>query len=1282
MSLHRLPETSNERESEVSRMIKILHTGDIHLGDLSGPVKDGKNARREDTLRCMRTIAETAAREMPNMTIIAGDLFNRSRVWADTALDDIDAAISDFIRPLCRSSEQVILLFGTQNHDNPKAFNTLRHLTEDLRNLTIYTSPEVETLNTSAGSVQILAMPGFDKGRLRAFIPDADAETENRNATTLVNEIILGLSAEARKTTPDARILVAHYTVAGCESESGQTFLAGQDVVILPQTIDSAGVTLACLGHIHRPQRLTCRTPAYYCGSPNQLTFNDEGMRHGFYIHEIYGDQVMTRQIYTPERRHLTVRMTGEQIAEFIATGHVEGVPEDARNAILRIIYKATKEQDKQLNRAALQTELLQTYGAFHVADFKRDENEDLILADSNAEDGPKEMLHRYLAADETLGRADIARIEALAEPIIRAADDGREADRHAGAFTPMRIEVKNYRSYKRAEFDFTDIHMAMVNGQNGVGKSSLFMDAIADCLYEQSREGAIGEWLRVGEKKGAIIFEFKMGGGHYRVARTRTASGKGTLALARKDLETGEWQNLSDTTMRLTQEAINRVIGMDCQTFCSIALIRQDAYGLFLEAGSDQRMEVLSNLLNLGLYGRAEEIAKTRATEQRRIIAQTNDRMNVLDEQIRERDVIESQLRAAKTQKELKAVQTAVVESAIKAAEREEALRQEKVRQADEKAREAAKLDAQAADKESELAKQKAERENASALAAMAGKASEAAESIKQARGELETLAQFETALTAKKEQIKALTAMESRLEAELKKIDREMQEHNSMMACAGKIEDAAAEIEKIRTRRAELAPKIAEFDAAAEQVGKLRQRMTDFLADSRVRVGKLKNQIETAEGKAALLVSGNCPIAETASCAFLQDAQAAKTKLQNLTVQITEMKAADRKEYDKITAALTDAQTRMDAAGDPRAESADLDKKERAAAPRAALIGKLTAARAAIEKLRADAREKSLTLMQTQNEQNEVCDEIKPLLEKTRRAAELREIVKNAEPTARLQAQCAAAEATVKALTVTIDLLTKDAQKRRQEADAARQAAQTMRDSIPPCTNELENLRRSKRAAESEAEELTHRIGGLQAKLDGIEDAKDQWEDYRDQKKDAARKLTDYQTLTAAFGLDGIQYTIIRSTVPEIQSRANTILSAMTGGRMAVEFRTERETTTKKTVNTLDVWINNLTGISRPYASHSGGEKVKIALAVTLGLADVKAHRAGVQLGMLWIDEPPFLDSDGTEAYADALASMAERNPGMRILAISHDPQLKARFPQNITVTAGENGSEVTIG
>lgn len=33
--------------------MKVLHTADTHLGDLTGPTKDGQNLRRLDTLRCM-----------------------------------------------------------------------------------------------------------------------------------------------------------------------------------------------------------------------------------------------------------------------------------------------------------------------------------------------------------------------------------------------------------------------------------------------------------------------------------------------------------------------------------------------------------------------------------------------------------------------------------------------------------------------------------------------------------------------------------------------------------------------------------------------------------------------------------------------------------------------------------------------------------------------------------------------------------------------------------------------------------------------------------------------------------------------------------------------------------------------------------------------------------------------------------------------------------------------------------------------------------------------------
>lgn len=607
-------------------MIKILHTGDIHLGSLTGPEKNGINLRREDTLRCMDEIVQTAREERPDLTIIAGDLFNRSRVWADTALDDVRDAVERLLRPLCECSGHVVLLFGTANHDNPKAFENIFTVTNDLDNLNVDTAPALYRLRCNDGSwVQIMSVPGFDKGRLRTFCPGMDKETENFNATALINDTIMGLAGRCDKSIPT--IMTAHYTVAGAEADNGSTFLAGQDVVVLPATIDAAGVDLACLGHIHRPQKIACNTPAYYCGCINELTFNDEATRHGFYIHTMDGHGIVKSEFHELEssRKHYTMRIDRPQIMQFIADGTLNIAADQVYGKIVRVRYSCTSEEEKALNKAELQQKLMQM-GAFYISDILPEDVEELDAKDQLTEhDGPTEALSRWLDLNN-VEPWQKARLMELAAPIIAKADHGMDDGHSTGAFLPISIEVKNYRSYTDAAFSFEPVHMAMVNGANGVGKSSLFMDAIADCLYEQTRKEDIGGWVREGTKSGSIIFTFAMGEKKYRVVRTRTASGRGTLALQCFDAENQEWADGSDTTMRLTQAKIERLLGMDCNTFCSIALIRQDAYGLFLDADSDRRMEVLSALLGLDLYNRMAEITAVESKEQRRTIASAKD--------------------------------------------------------------------------------------------------------------------------------------------------------------------------------------------------------------------------------------------------------------------------------------------------------------------------------------------------------------------------------------------------------------------------------------------------------------------------------------------------------------------------------------------------------------------------------------------------------------------------------------------------------------------------------
>ena len=64
---------------------------------------------------------------------------------------------------------------------------------------------------------------------------------------------------------------------------------------------------------------------------------------------------------------------------------------------------------------------------------------------------------------------------------------------------------------------------------------------------------------------------------------------------------------------------------------------------------------------------------------------------------------------------------------------------------------------------------------------------------------------------------------------------------------------------------------------------------------------------------------------------------------------------------------------------------------------------------------------------------------------------------------------------------------------------------------------------------------------------------------------------------------------------------------------------------------------------------------------------------------MGMLFIDEAPFLDQDGTEAYVDALEAIRNRYPDTKIMAITHDENFKARFSQSVTVIKTDDGSKV---
>jgi exonuclease SbcC len=102
--------------------------------------------------------------------------------------------------------------------------------------------------------------------------------------------------------------------------------------------------------------------------------------------------------------------------------------------------------------------------------------------------------------------------------------------------------------------------------------------------------------------------------------------------------------------------------------------------------------------------------------------------------------------------------------------------------------------------------------------------------------------------------------------------------------------------------------------------------------------------------------------------------------------------------------------------------------------------------------------------------------------------------------------------------------------------------------------------------------------------------------------------------------------------------------------------------------------------TGTSRPTASLSGGEGFLASLSLALGLSDVvQSHLGGVRLDAIFIDEGfGTLDSETLEL---AMKTLAELRVGGRIVGIiSHVPELRDQIAHRLLITKSPEGSEIS--
>lgn len=736
-------------------------------------------------------------------------------------------------------------------------------------------------------------------------------------------------------------------------------------------------------------------------------------------------------------------------------------------------------------------------------------------------------------------------------------------------------------------------------------------------------------------------------------------------------------------------------ILGMDSFTFKSCALIMQDQYGLFLQAKPEERVEVLGTLLGLGVYQIMEKIAFDKAKINGAKGRELNQEVDVHNRTIAEFGSPDEELEVCRTelaghenslqlkiaerdkQKLILANQQAAAERRAKLLASITTLKSKKTATEQSRATQQAIIDSSAiilegkAEIEEKVAEHnsllKRELELAGESALYSSKKQEAENLAKQAVTEQETIDAYKARIEQKNRELSLAQPTDQdsvvKEKAELytqKKTELDEMQEKAVVYQKAKTEHAAAVF-----RHDEITRK---FDTEKQS------------ADEQKRV---------LEKKVEILSESGCVDIDNAHCKFLQDAIEAKEELAALDEIYVDIAARRETELAKTKLEVDEKLSAMNAIEFDAEVLSTLQKECAALLPYVSQLEVIKQREGKIALLEADIKHLQSNILEAEKRLDEVKTE-GMVAEKERDLyadafsihAKVQSEIVSLEPWLEKEKQLPVAEernltAKNRVLELTEELLNIDTDIAEKQEEA---------DKDNDVLGSIEELENAVGKMDAEVDELNSlitekqkEVGALQQKSGQITKLKKEIKGLQERQAEYARETADYGTLKDAFSQSGVPHQIIRSIIPQLTTTSNTILGQMTGGKMGVEFRLERLQKNGKEKASLDIFIEEYGKSVLPYLSKSGGEKVKSSLSVILALAEIKSSSSGIQLGMLFIDEPPFLDGDGIQAYCDALETIQVRYLDIKIMAITHDPTMKARFPQNLDVVKTEHGSKV---
>ena len=390
-------------------MIRILHFADLHMGvenySRIDPATGISNCLL-DFQAALDEVVEFALGNHVDLVLFCGDAY-KTRDPSQTHQREFARRINR----LAASGIQVFLLVG--NHDLPNAVGRATAVeifdTLTVHNVTVASQPDIYSIKTREGIIQIAALPWWRRNALlsREETRHLSIEDIKQRLEANLNEIIQSHIARLDPGLP--AIMAAHISLSHASPGSERTMILGQDPALPLSSMASPAFDYVALGHIHRNQVLSHYPPVVYPGSLQRINFSDEEDTKGFYVVDIEpeksrGERIAFNFHPSKARRFLTIRVNvshndPDPTATILKS--IARQERDIKDAIVRVQINIAEHVDGLVQEQEIHRALGEAQYVSIAKDVERERR--TRLGDRSAEAmSPTEALKVYLALKKT----------------------------------------------------------------------------------------------------------------------------------------------------------------------------------------------------------------------------------------------------------------------------------------------------------------------------------------------------------------------------------------------------------------------------------------------------------------------------------------------------------------------------------------------------------------------------------------------------------------------------------------------------------------------------------------------------------------------------------------------------------------------------------------------------------------------------------------------------------------------------------------------------------------